>query len=319
MKLVRIGGIVLGVLALTLCIRAIVQEWADISTAVRRADVRWLVAALALSGASMASLGVLWQRCLAVFGHRTPLGATISWYFAGELGKYVPGGVWAVLGRGELAYRLAGVPRSVAYGTTLVSYGTMCLSAAFVCAALIPWVFVGGGDPGWYVVTVVLVPLGVGIVHPVPFGRILALGRRATGGKLDLHPARWGQMIALIVWGIPAWLLLGGAAWCIAQALAFPGRFPDVAFAAVTAWILGFLLFPVPAGAGVREVVFIALAGLSAGPAAAIALVSRVALMIADGIGGLVGLAGISRRVGSRDLRHFLDNAESQETPDEKC
>src|SRR5690606_36366937 len=98
-------------------------------------------------------------------------------------------------------------------------------------------------------------------------------------GRVDLIAPSWSSIIVLVLWSVPAWAFLGIASWCVVEAVGFSGALPTVAFASVAAWVIGFLLFPVPAGAGVREVVFVALAGMATGPAAAVAMLARVLLM----------------------------------------
>ena len=61
-----------------------------------------------------------------------------------------------------------------------------------------------------------------------------------------------------------------------------------VALAAVVSWIVGFIT-PSPGGIGVREAVFVAVAGVAAGPAAAAAILARVLFVLVDGTGAGVG------------------------------
>lgn len=288
-KAVRFVGIVVAIAAVTFCVHTLVDQWSTISPSVQNASVSWLVVAFVAGGLSMAVLGLLWWRCLAAFGERRTLGEAVAWYFGGELGKYLPGGIWQVLGRGELAAR-AGVSRSVGYATTLISYGSMCVAAGLVCGFLAPMAAAQGGRLGWGWVLAPLIPLSLLVVHPAVFQRILALGSRVTKGRLDLTPRPWAQMLALIAVAVPTWLLLGGSSVAIAHALGYDGQFARIAFAAVAAWIVGFLAVPVPAGAGLREVVFIALSGLAVGEATAVAAISRGLLIAVDGLGGILGL-----------------------------
>lgn len=288
--IVRIAGLLIAILAVALCVRTIAGQWPSIRTAVTHANPGWLVAALACSAASMTGLGLLWWRCLHLFGSPVRPTAAVAWYFGGELGKYLPGGVWTVLGRGELAQRGGGVSRSTGYATTLISYGTMCIGAASVCGVLAPFLSADGGGLGWPWVMVLLVPLGVAAVHPAMFGRLLTLGRRATRGRLDLAPPNWSSMLRLISWSIPTWVLLGTAAVFVTEALGYHQHPARVAFAAIAAWIIGFLAVPVPAGAGLRELVFVAVCGLPAAPAVAVAAIARVLFLVVDGVGAILGL-----------------------------
>lgn len=288
--MLRIAGVLIAVVAVALCIKTIAGQWHSVRAAVAHANTAWLVAALACSAASMAGLGLLWWRCLHLFGSPARPAAALAWYFGGELGKYLPGGVWTVLGRGELAQRGGMISRSTGYATTLISYGAMCIGAASVCGVLAPFLTADGGGLSWTWVLVLLVPLGVAAVHPAVFGRILGFARRATRGRLELSPPSWSSMLRLIAWSIPTWVLLGSAAVFVTEALGYHQHPARVAFAAIAAWIIGFLAVPVPAGAGLRELVFVAGCGLPAAPAVAVAAIARALFVVVDGAGGVAGL-----------------------------
>jgi uncharacterized membrane protein YbhN (UPF0104 family) len=292
---VHILGGLIALAAVAFCVRAVVDAWPEVRSAVAHADVPWLLAALAASAAAMTGLGLLWWHCLHVFGVRVRPAAAVAWHFAGELGKYLPGGVWAVLGRGEAARRGGGVGRGTAYATTLISYACMTVAAAVVCGVLAPMAAADGSGIGWGWLLLALVPVGVGAAHPAVLGRLLAVARRVTGGRIDLEAPPWPVMLRLIAIATPTWLLLGAASVAVTEALGFAERPSRVAFAAIAAWIVGFLTVPVPAGAGVREVVFVVLCGLPAGPGTAVAAIARALLIVVDGVGGLAGLAAARR------------------------
>ena len=286
---IRFVGITVAVLAVVLLAKTLADQWSDVRSSIVHADLGWLVVGLLASAASMTGLGLLWWRCFHLFGSHPRRRDAVSWYFGGELGKYLPGGVWPVLGRGELAQR-GEVRRGTAYATTLISYGAMCVAAAITCGVLAPIVAADdhGLGSGWLLL--LLIPVGVGAVHPVVFGRTLAFARKVTKGRLSLEPPPWNRMLALIAWSIPTWLFLGGASVAVTAALGYDQHPARVAFAAIAAWILGFLAVPVPAGAGLRELVFVGLSGLASGPATAVAAIARLLLILVDGLGGMIGL-----------------------------
>lgn len=295
----KIVGIAVAIVAVVICVRALIKEWPEVSKAIRHANIGLLIAGFVANGLGMWFLAVLWWRVLAVFGVRAGLLRVSAWYFAGELGKYLPGGIWPVVGRGELARR-EGVPRGTAYATTLMSLGLMCVGGAFASALLVPFFAFDGGRTGPELLLLVLIPIGVLAVHPAVLGRLLRAAHKITKGKLDLEPPSWSKMLGLIAVAIPPWLAVGGAAVLVTQALGFEQQPARVAFAAVVAWIIGFLAIPVPAGAGIREVLFLLVSGLASGPATAVAAISRVFLLLVDAIGGVVGLASLRRRSGVR-------------------
>lgn len=287
--LLRILGIVIAVAAITLCVRALVEQWAEVSAALRTADLRWIAAGIASAAIGMWFLALLWQQCLRVFGTRTPLGRTTAWFFAGELGKYLPGGIWPVVGRGEMAHR-GGVKRSLAYTTTLMSLGLMCVGGAVTCVMLLPFLSGGGLRFGWELLILLLIPIGVVAVHPAVLGRLLAMVGRLSKGRVVVAAPRWAPMVGLIALSTPAWLFVGASSSMITEALGFEQQPARVAFAAVAAWIVGFVVVPVPAGAGVREIMFVMLSGLAPGPAVAVAALSRLGYVAIDATIGIVSV-----------------------------
>jgi uncharacterized membrane protein YbhN (UPF0104 family) len=296
----RIVGIGLALAAVTLCVIALVDAWPTVSEAISHANPALLVVAMLASALSMTGLAVLWHRVLLAFDRRWPLGKVTAWYFAGELGKYLPGGIWPVVGRGELARR-GGVARSTAYATTLLSLALMCVGAAIACGLLAPFLAMDGGSIGAAWLLLLLIPLGVVFAHPVvsrPFFGALA---KLTKGRVNLTPPSFGRMLGLLITGTPTWLLVGAASCAITEALGYDQQPARIAFAAVVAWVVGFLAVPVPAGAGIRELLFVALCGLDAGPAVAVAAIARLMLMLTDGVGGVIGLLAARRAGAARD------------------
>ena len=85
--------------------------------------------ALVLAGLGLTS--VAWLALLRGFGHRLPGGIGRSVFFVGQLGKYVPGGVWSIGAHAHLA-RDHGVPVRVTASTSLTFLGLNLATAAAV-------------------------------------------------------------------------------------------------------------------------------------------------------------------------------------------
>ncbi|HEX2903892.1 MAG TPA: lysylphosphatidylglycerol synthase domain-containing protein [Jatrophihabitans sp.] len=298
-RLVKLLGIAIALLAVALCAVTLARAWSEISHSIAHARVGWLVLGLVLAAGAMTGLGVLWWRCLSLFGHPVRLVDAVAWYFGGELGKYVPGGVWPVLGRGELANR-AGIARTTGYVTTLISYAAMCIGSALVCGVLAPIVAADGQGLGYGWLMLLLIPIGLAALHPAVLGRLLTLGAKLTKGRVSIEPKPWRQMVGLTLWSCATWALVGATSVAVTEALGYSQQPARVAFAAVAAWIIGFLAIPVPAGAGLRELIFLAVSGLDHGPAVAVAAIARVLFIVVDGVGGAAGLAAARR--GRNDL-----------------
>lgn len=308
----RVAGIVVATVALVLLGRVLAESWGTVRAVLSGARPGWLLAAALAAAASMAGLALLWWCCLRIAGSHVGASTATSWYFAGELGKYLPGSVWTVVGRGELARRRGGLSRGAAYGSVLTGYAVMCLTAAGFCGAVGPAAAWFGGAPTWWWWLLPLLPAAALFLDPRAWRPVLravgsasrgrwapeaGVGLGATGGTARLLPR-------LLPAGLPVWVLLGAAAVAVSESLGYGEHPLRVAVAAVAAWLIGFLAVPVPAGAGVREAVFAVLCGLPGAPAVTVALVLRLLLVAVDGIGGAMALAGVarSRDRGGRDV-----------------
>ncbi len=281
-------GIGAGTVAVAFVIRALLRDRSTIRAALDVASPAWIALGLLLAAVGMVAIALPWRAVLAVLGGgRLPTSQVVARYFVGELGKYVPGGVWPVLGRGELANR-AGVPRPAAYGSVLLSLASLYLAAAFVVVAGLPAAV--SDQSRWWLGALVLVPLGVFALHPRVVGAVVTLLGRVLRRPVDVVVPSWREAVLLVVRYVPAWLAIGTATWAVARSLDPSAQLLDVGTAAVLSWIVGFVVVPVPGGVGVREAAFVAAAGsLDPGVAAVVAVVARVLFVAVDATGAAIG------------------------------
>ena len=273
------------------------QDWPEARDAVTGASAGWLVLAVVLAATGMTTIAVGWQAVLAALGHRRPLRTVIPWYYAGEIGKYLPGGLWPIVGRGELARR-GGVPRGAAYSGVALSLGLLYLAAAMVACALLPFALDELGGP--LAAVLVLPPLGLLCLHPVVSGRVVALAGRLLKRPLEVRVPGFAEALGLVARYLPVWLLIGGATWSFARALDPDAGLARIVLATAVAWLAGFLAVPVPGGVGVREAVFVALAGdLGPGVAVSTAVLARVAFVAVDAAGAVLSARVAPRRPSS--------------------
>ncbi|MEJ7585299.1 MAG: lysylphosphatidylglycerol synthase domain-containing protein [Acidimicrobiales bacterium] len=288
-------GLVIGLAACAFVVRTLGSEWDRVGDAIADASGPWLVVGLAAAALAMTSIAWNWTDVLALLGLRVSRGRVVSWYYVGELGKYLPGGVWPVVGRGEMARR-GGIPRAQAYASVALSLATLYLGAAFVALVLLPISIAGGGDLGAEALLLVLLPLGLGALHPRLLRPALGVLRRVTKRDLPVEIPSWSASVILVLRYLPCWLFVGAATWAVARALGPDAPVARIMFAAVLSWIAGFAAVPVPAGAGIREAVFIAASGLPDALGATVAVATRVLFILVDGGGAAVAGPFLRRR-----------------------
>lgn len=288
-------GLVLALIAIAFVARTLLRDREQIGDALEQARPGWLVAATLIAAVGMVAIALPWRRALRLVGGDLPVGQLVARYFVGEIGKYVPGGVWPILGRGELARRY-GVRRGAAYGSVALSLVALYLAAMLVVVAALP-ALLSGDDGTGPVAVVLLLPVGLAALHPRVLAAALRVVERLTRRPVDLELPTWRQSVTLVSLYVPAWLAIAAATCVVARALDPGADLLQVGAAAVLSWVVGFVLVPVPGGVGVREAAFVAAAGsLDPGIAAATAVAARAAFVVVDALGA--GLGGLALRRG---------------------
>lgn len=305
-RLSTLAGILIGGVTCAFVVSELASEWSRVRSALADASPLWIGVGFLCCALGMASIGWAWADVLRLLGAPVARGRALAWYFVGELGKYLPGGVWPVLGRGELARR-GGVPGPRAYASVALSLVTLYLAAMCVAIGFLPFALgsdgSGGSDgPGAAALLLLLLPLGLGALHPRVLAPVLDLVRRVTKRPLAIDVPPWRGTVGAVLRYVPTWLLNAGGTVAVAHAIApDEGGLARVAFAATLSWIAGFLAIAVPAGAGVREAVFIAAAGLPDGLGATVAVATRVLFILVDLGGAAIAAPFVPRRL--RDAR----------------
>jgi uncharacterized membrane protein YbhN (UPF0104 family) len=274
-------------------VRAITSQWSSVRSSLSDAEPAWLVLAVVCAALGMLAVALPWKRALRIVGIEAGFGACITWYFVGEIGKYVPGGIWPVVGRAELARR-GGHPRSGAYASVALSLGALYLSDMVLVALLLPLRFVDDSSSLW---VLLLLPVGLALLHHRPLTWMVELAEKAMKRKLDVRIPPWSESLKLIACYLPAWALIGTATWCVARAFDPNVSWLTIAPAAMLSWVVGFVLVPVPGGVGVREAAFVALVGgaVPSGVRATVSVVARLVFMLVDALGAVIGGAVVRR------------------------
>ncbi|HEX4903823.1 MAG TPA: hypothetical protein VFU93_00120, partial [Acidimicrobiales bacterium] len=166
-------GLLVAVAGAVFVARAIADGYDSSRDAIADAGIGWLVASFPVAFVGMTLVGVPWRRSMRLLGSDPSLRDTLHWYFLGQLGKYVPGTLWPVVGRSEMARR-GGVPRPAAYGSVVLTLGATYLAAMLVVIGFLPFAGENGAGDQWWVL--LLLPVGLAVLHP----SVLAWGKALT-------------------------------------------------------------------------------------------------------------------------------------------
>jgi uncharacterized membrane protein YbhN (UPF0104 family) len=282
-------GVLASVLGTVFVIVRLISGWPELQEHLAVSEPLLLLLSLILAICGMLAIAIPWRLAMLITlgGSRVPhLGDTVRMYFLGEVAKYVPGSVWAVVGRGELLWR-QGVRRSHAYSSVVLSLGALYLGCALLTVVL--GIIMSVGAPGsrmWILAGVLGLAL-LGLHHRV-LRTLAAAADRLVRHPLDLRIPSWAWSLMLVASYIPAWVLVGAATWTAARALGNSSPYLPIFFATTLSWLAGFALVPAPGGIGAREATFVLASGAFLGPVApATAILARVLFMLVD-LGGAV-------------------------------
>ncbi|MCW2681761.1 MAG: hypothetical protein JWM62_3162 [Frankiales bacterium] len=289
-RAVRAGFLLLALVLLALALR----EQGDEALAAAR-DVGWTAAAGSLAAVLVGLLAsaMVWRALLADLG--TPLAArpALHVFFLGQLGKYVPGQVFAIAAQMELG-RSQGAPRSRVGTASLLFMGVLVAAGLLTAAVALPLTSPDAlRDHAW---VLLLLPVVLVALHPPVLTRLVALMLRVLRrDPLERALSRRGVAAAL-GWALAMWVAYGVHLWLLVRPQDTQGRADLLLLslgAYALAWTAGFLFVVAPAGAGVRELALIAALApvLDQAAALAVAVLSRVLMTLGDLLWGAAGAA----------------------------
>lgn len=294
-KYLRVG---LMIVALVLCVVFLVPRADDIVKAVAQQSGWSIVGALLLGFAGIYATFLSWRELMAGAGHRLPWAASQRVFFLSQIGKYIPGSIWPIVAQADLG-RAHKVPptRSVAVGllTLLISCGAgICMAAA-----TLPFVTPQALADYWYVL--VLVPLVLLPLYPPILRSLMRLASKVARRDLADLSLRGVNTFKAWIWAAVAWVFFGGQIAVLLTPL--KSLSPSTVLLSIgayaLAWLVGFLVFFLPAGLGGREAVLTALlvvgGASTSGQGVSIALMSRVLLTVGDLV--MAGSAILNHRI----------------------
>ena len=236
-------------------------------------------------GCALAGLGCMmlaWRALLADLGSPLPLPVATRVMFVGQLGKYVPGAVWAVAAQVELA-RDHDVPRRRSGTASLVAMAVTLVVGLIAAGVMLPLVSAHAARQYWWVLA--LTPLAAACLHPRVIKYALDLVLKAAARPPLEKSVSGAGMARALAWTTLGWLFYGAHAWLLVSE--FAGRSPRVFALALggyaLAWAVGFLIIFVPGGIGPRELALIAVLApvIPSASALVVALASRVVMTAA--------------------------------------
>jgi hypothetical protein len=288
--------------ALALLVAASRPAWNEVAAS----DLRFRAGTAVLSVGSLflTLLGViaLWRLLLADLGVTLGYGASVQLWSFSNLGRYLPGKLWQVVGLVVMSRDL-GAPPGVTTTGGVVALGLMIGTGAAIGLVTLPGPL---GELGWP--STVVAGLAATLVVPMVWPGVIGWGVRrlpVSLGCAGIRPLGRGTWLRLVALFTLAWLAHG------ASFLQFASAFGDVRWADlpactgayVLAHVTGLVAVFAPGGIGVREGLlahFLASAGPVDLPAHTVAVTARLWSIAAE---VLVLALAVALRIAGRRAR----------------
>jgi glycosyltransferase 2 family protein len=268
----RVVRLVLGVVAMVAGAVAFFSTREDAGALGAPDPVRLVAATAAVAVALLAAAGA-WSTLLGERRFRVVLPG----FLGAQLARYIPGSLWQGVSQVLDAERL-GVRRSRATTAFLVQLGTQVVAATVVTLLVL---LDASQLPPWLITAAVAAPLvAVPMVSRRWMSRAVAWlrARSVRFSGMELAPPSQRALVVATAFGAVNALLIGSAFGLLMPSAASAREVAAAAGAFAFAWLIGFLVVPLPAGLGVREALLVI--GLGDRHSVAVILGAAVALRL---------------------------------------
>ncbi|MGV9304876.1 lysylphosphatidylglycerol synthase transmembrane domain-containing protein [Nonomuraea sp. NPDC003727] len=271
-KAVRLGFLLV---ALGFGAWVVAKQWDSVLAGFARLTWPMVAGSLVSVVAALLAAMLTWRTLLADLGSPLRLRPAARVFFVGQLGKYIPGAVWPVLAQMEMGKDL-GVPRARSAAAFF-----LMMPIQLATGLLVTLVTLGWDRFGW---ALLLIPVLAVLLEPKVINSLIGFGLRKLKREPLERPLTRRGMLAALAWSVAGWTAYGAHLYLLAADMGASGGLLFSVGAFALTWCLGIMTFVVPAGAGVREAAMVAVMSpvLDRGSALALALCSRMVIILGD-------------------------------------
>ncbi len=265
--------------------------------AVQKIGLAAVLGSFLAAAAGVGASGLAWRSLLRGLGAPLDRRAAARVFFTGQIGKYIPGTVWAYVAHAKLG-REHGVPASRTTAASVLFVVAHTATGAVVAGLVLPFASGDVSDRfGWIAL---LAPLLLASLHPQLVLPVLRLVHHVVGRGTPPEVVSGPAVLRALGWLAVTWLGYGTSMLLLLRPVARADThalLPVALGGFALAWTVGFIaagvLVVTPAGLGVREVALLMVLGpvvAGGGAAAAVVLLSRMVHTLSDAAWALVGI-----------------------------
>ena len=276
------------------------RQWRTFRDVPLDIEVRWewLLASGALVLLTYGLLIQTWRWMMSTWGAHLPFWTATRIWMVSNLGNYLPAKQAVQIGAMSWLAQQAGISPTAAAGTAVLNT-LVNIAVGLALAIGLGWReldVLAQGHAAIGIILLAAMALGLATL-PYTMPAVLGFTARTTGKALDVGPIPHRAVVIAIGANLVAWILYGVAfQWMV---LGILGSAPGGVVAYVTvyaaSYVIGYLIFFLPAGIGAREGAMLAalpVIGLAAGaPALLITVGSRLWITVLQVLPGVLFLA----------------------------
>lgn len=236
----------------------------------------------------LAMAGYTWDLVTRTAGGRLGFVRGFAIHFLSQVGKYVPGKVWAAMGKYSLSRNAGLTPAQTGQGLVLETV-FIVIGCLLTTIPLMPAVAVeaGIGSLAGTAMAVAVALVLIASVHPFLFGRLARLAARVMKTRGELRECSYGEMLLLLPVYVAVFLFLGIAFWVLGLSFGLVMPFFPGILVYPAAMGIGYLAIFAPGGLGARELttvwlIHLIVPGCDPGLAELTALVGRIWITIGE-------------------------------------
>jgi uncharacterized membrane protein YbhN (UPF0104 family) len=281
-------------------IRNLVTNWSKIPFESLHANVLLIILSFCALIMNFLCYGKSWQQIMRALGAPITFSQSIWMIATTQIGKYLPGKVWYMVGRVYIGRQARLDGKKLALSMVLEA----CLlhvtgGIIFLISTLIS----GNYNIGWVIISIILISMALIILHPKILGRVANFFLRILKKPQIESTLTYPQIIKISVYFFGLWIgQVIGFYLLVTAIYQIPLYYvPTLAAVYTLAWISGSVAVFAPAGLGVREgVMTLMLSPILPMPLAiAISFITRVWVSIFEILAFFVGVL-IQRRTAPR-------------------
>ncbi len=233
--------------------RNLYQHWTEITTYDWKINYYWLLFSFGLMLVSSFLVALGWNLILRVLGGFLTHRKAVKIFFVGELGKYIPGRIWSMMGRVYLS-KQQGIPIGKASASVVVQAVIQNVSGVLVfLLTLVFWTnteWIGHFYPVFF-----LIPAGLIVLHPA----VMIKGLNFTLIKLKKDPVelnlKYRDILGILVLWCGLWFLGGMVFYFLIISLhPMPLSYSLIMVGIYSiSGVVAFMSFLTPSGLGVME------------------------------------------------------------------